>query len=316
VLFLAAIATGALVGALGLGESAADLADAMVLLLVAAVFFTMPVDGLGALRRAPRTFATAIALNFIAIPLLALPLTMILPSEALRVGVLIYCLAPCTDWFLGFTRVAGGDVATAGALIPVQMILQLALYPVWLSLFAGEGVGWLPQTAGTTLLIWFVLPAGVGFAARAIVPRRRRAESVRVVDAWIPWIIALVIVSIFAGGITTVFADPWAFSWVLLVVFVFFLATFVLGEAIARLFRLDHRAHALLTVTTSARNAPLMLAVTTVALPDQPIVQAAIVLGMLIEFPHLTAITHILRRRVDRRTPDARAAADQALSRR
>jgi ACR3 family arsenite efflux pump ArsB len=68
----------------------------------------------------------------------------------------------------------------------------------------------------------------------------------------------------------------------------------------------------LLTMTTSARNAPLMLAVTAVALPGQPVLHAAIVLGMLVEFPHLTALVHLFRRRL----PAPVAPAGQSLSRR
>ncbi|WP_424438167.1 hypothetical protein [Microbacterium sp.] len=117
------------------------------------------------------------------------------------------------------------------------------------------------------------------------------------VDRVVPGIIAAVIVAIFAGNVGAILADPAAFGWVLVVVFLFFVVTYALGEGVSRLFRLRHPEHALLTMTTSARNAPLMLAVTAVALPDQPIVHAAIILGMLIEFPHLTVITHLLRRR-------------------
>lgn len=109
--------------------------------------------------------------------------------------------------------------------------------------------------------------------------------------------IALVIAGLFAGNVGTILADPSAFARVLFSVFVFFVVVYALGEVIARTLRLDHADHALLTMTTSARNAPLMLAVTSVALPHQPIVQAAIILGMLIEFPHLTALTWLLRRR-------------------
>jgi len=49
-------------------------------------------------------------------------------------------------------------------------------------------------------------------------------------------------------------------------------------------------------MTIAARNAPLMLAVTMVALPDQPLIYAAIVIGMLLEFPHLTALQRVLMR--------------------
>jgi len=60
-------------------------------------------------------------------------------------------------------------------------------------------------------------------------------------------------------------------------------------------------------MTTSARNAPLMLALTVVALPDQPVIYAAIIMGMLIEFPHLTVITQVLlgRRRASENRVEA-----------
>ena len=37
-----------------------------------------------------------------------------------------------------------------------------------------------------------------------------------------------------------------------------------------------------------------MLAVTAIAIPDQPLIYAALVIGMLVEFPHLTALKHAL----------------------
>jgi arsenite transporter len=63
---------------------------------------------------------------------------------------------------------------------------------------------------------------------------------------------------------------------------------------------LNFRNYSLLTFTVSARNAPLMLAITAMSFGEQPVLLAAIVVGMLLEFPHLTALTWLLRRRRDR----------------
>ena len=303
VLFLSAILAGSLLGALTptIAATVGSATDPLILLLVGTLFFTLRLDGLPALRRAPRTVLLAVGMNFLAIPLLALALTTVLPNDALRLGVLIYCLAPCTDWFLGFTRLAGGDTTTCAALIPVQLVLQLLLYPVWLHLFAGEQVETTIAAAGPTLLTWFVLPAGIGLGARLVLrlsaPAAARQRIVAVADQAVPAVIAAVILTIFAGNVDTILADLTSFGWVLAVVFWFFAATYALGEGVARLARLRYPEHALLTMTTSARNAPLMLAVTTIALPDQPVTHAAIALGMLVEFPHLTALTQLLRRR-------------------
>ncbi|MFJ2544018.1 arsenic resistance protein [Microbacterium sp. NPDC087589] len=318
-LFLAAILSGSLLGVVtpGAAESIGEFVDPLILLLVGLLFFTVRLDGLPTLRRAPRTVLLAVGMNFLLIPLVAVVLTVLLPDDALRLGVLLYCLAPCTDWFLGFTRLAGGDTATGAALIPLQLTLQLALFPVWLTLLTG------PQTestvsgvVGPTLLTWFVLPATIGLGLRLLLqlalPAARRERIVETMDRVVPSVIAAVIVTIFAGNVGTVLADPGSFVRVLLVVCLFFTITFALGEGIAHVFRLRHPEHALLTMTTSARNAPLMLAMTTIALPDQPVVHAAIILGMLIEFPHLAVITQVLRRRQMRRT--ARSIAEPTVS--
>lgn len=312
--FLGAILAGSLLGAAAPAAGAAlgGWVDRIVLLLVALLFFDLRLDGLRSLRRAPRTVLPALGMNFLLIPLLAAGLTLLLPDQAIRLGVLVYCLAPCTDWFLGFTRLARGDTATGAALLPLQLALQLALYPVWVAVFTGRGVDTTLGELGPTLLSWFVLPAVTGLAARLLVrflaPARWRDRLADGAGRLLPAVIAALIVCLFAANIGTILAHPAPFARVLLVVFLFFAATFLAGEVLGRLLRLRHPEQALLTMTTSARNAPLMLAITSVALPGRPLVAAAIVLGMLIEFPHLTALTHLLRLR----EPGARAAITPA----
>lgn len=301
-LLIAAIVTGCLLGAFApaAGETLGSAVDPLILLLVGLLVFTLRLDGLGELRRAHRPVLLVLAVNFLLVPVIAWTLTSLLPDEALRLGVLLYCLAPCTDWVLGFIRLAGGDTRIGVALIPIQMALQLALYPVWLALFAGERSGATVAGAGGTLLTWFVLPAAIALILRAIlrlaVSEHARRGLVDVADLAVPVVIASVIVALFAANVGTILADPASFAWVLLVVFLFFAVTFALGEGVARAGGLPVAERALLTMTTSARNAPLMLALTAAALPDQPVVLAAIVLGMLVEFPHLTALTWVLRR--------------------
>ncbi len=44
-------------------------------------------------------------------------------------------------------------------------------------------------------------------------------------------------------------------------------------------------------------DAGMMLAVVAIAIPDQPLILAALVIGMLVEFPHLTTLKMILLRK-------------------
>ncbi|MFT4280594.1 arsenic resistance protein [Microbacterium sp.] len=311
-LFIAAIVVGSGAGAFlpGMSDVLGRLVDPAILTLVVLLVFTLRLDSLATMKRAPRTLLLALALNFALVPVLAFVLTsLLLPSDALRLGVLIYCLSPCTDWFLGFTRIAGGDTATGAALIPIQMAAQLLLYPIWLALFTGQHVAPAVGAIFPTLAMWFALPTGIAIGLRLLLrrafPPRLRETIVNVADRGVPLVIAVVIVGLFAGNVGAIQADIAAFGSVLLVVSLFFAVVYALGEGISRVFRLDQATHVLLTMTTSARNAPLMLAVTAVALPGQPVVYAAIILGMLIEFPHLTALTHLVRRRPPQPQPVA-----------
>lgn len=318
VLLGASIAAGVAIGVLlpSAGEALGAAVDPLVLLLVAAIVFALRFDGVAGLRGAPRTVLAAVGVNFLVVPVVALLLSRVVPDEALRLGVLVYCLAPCTDWFLGFIRLAGGDTRAGAALIPVQMGLQLALYPFWLALFAGEQAGIGLGDALGTMLTWFALPAGAALLGRALLriaaARAVRDRVIAGADAAAPFVIAALIVCLFAANVGVILEDARAFGWVLLVVFLFFLAIFAIGEGVTRGLRLEGPAATTVVMTTSARNAPMMIGLTAVALPDQPAVVAAIAIGMLVEFPHLTALTALLRRRARRRSDAGSLPGDRA----
>ena len=178
------------------------------------------------------------------------------------------------------------------------MTTQLLLYPFFLHWFTQNSVQVEIGMIGSTLLQWFLLPLLVAVAAHHILRLRLKSTQFEWVlnqaDAAIPWVTALLVLQIFAGHIAVILEHLAVFAWVILAVFSFFLLTFLLSEGLRYLFKLHYPEHALLTMTTAARNAPLMLAVTTAVLPDQPLIYTALVIGMLVEFPHLTALRHLL----------------------
>jgi len=303
ILFIAAMAAGAVIGTTAPGVTAvlSPLVDPLILILLTLLFIEVRFEGVRQLRRTPRLAALVLGVNFVVAPLVALGLsTVLVADDALRLGVLIYCLFPCTDWFLGFTRTAQGDTATGAAIIPVSLLLQIALFPVYIGMLAGESVNSTVAAAAGTMLTWFALPLGIALAIRlvmrfALPPGGR--EAVRTVAArMVPFAIAAVIVTLFAANVGTLAENTDLIPVVLLVVASFFVVMGLIGEGISKLLRLPHPERALLLVSTSARNAPLMLALTALTLPDQPLIVAAIVVGMLLEFPHLTVLTAYLRR--------------------
>lgn len=314
-LLICAIALGATIGHFSPASGArlGDRIDPTLLVLIGLLFFGVRFDAIVRALGHLRFIALALLANFVCIPFIGWGIaSVILPHYPLfMVGLVIYFMSPCTDWFLGFTRLAKGNVALGMALIPVNMVVQLLLYPLYLHLFTRNVVLVEPGLIGSTLLQWFLLPLVVAVVAhyllRLLLGAVRFERVLAGTDATTPWLIALLVAEIFAANIETILSHLGVFGWLLLAVFLFFVATFVLGEALSRLARLHPPEHALLTMTIAARNAPLVLAVTMAALPDQPLVHAAIVIGMLLEFPHLTLLRHLLLRGV-------RPAPDQPIS--
>ena len=60
---------------------------------------------------------------------------------------------PCTDWFVSFTYLGKGDVKRSIAFLPISLLLQLFLLPLYLYLFLGEAFF---STIANRLLIAFL----------------------------------------------------------------------------------------------------------------------------------------------------------------
>ena len=328
----AAIIVGSILGAaLPAATTAARVAvSPTVLLLIGCLFLELrsPVGSGEAgrrrvLYRGRWTVALSLVINFVIIPGIAYVLvTLVLPHHpAAAIGLFIYLIAPCTDWFLGFTRVSGGNVALGSVLLPMNLIIQLVLYPVLLMIFFGRQVTVQPGTITTALMVWFIAPLIIARLLAGLLRRvspKLLASVQRDVGRVVRWVMAALIVEIFAANGSVIIDQAVLFGHALLAVIIFFPITFLIGEVAGRWARIRTADRVLLTMTTAARNAPLMLAVTAVALPELRVGQAAIVIGMLIEFPHLVAISAILRHRQEtlraqqsgsRLVPHARRAA-------
>jgi len=110
-----------------------------------------------------------------------LPLPRLVADESgLLVGTLLVLLAPCVDYVMVFTRLAGGAWSRILAASPVLMLLQALVLPLWLALAAGSpgaqggGISWRPFAQAFVLMI--ALPMGLSILTRRAAPRVRSAD--------------------------------------------------------------------------------------------------------------------------------------------
>ncbi len=311
ILLLGAIVIGSLIGSLypqG-GRCLSDYVDFTILALVSLLFFEVRFEALSKITQNFRFLSIAWVANFIFIPTIGfLIASLFLSGKPLFLtGLFIYFSAPCTDWFLGFTRLAHGNTSLGAALLPINLISQLLLYPIYLSLFVHKQVSVNIASIGHTLLIWFLIPfigaVLVHMLLKTVLHTQTFERLLVLIGKIIPFVISVLVVCIFSANFGTILEHIGTFLIILVAVFTFFVVTYFLVEGAAKIFKLNYPEHVLLVMTTAARNAPMMLGLSAAALPDQPLIHAAIVIGMLVEFPHLTALKHIMLKRRSTTTP-------------
>ncbi|WP_070972135.1 arsenic resistance protein [Vibrio sonorensis] len=288
-----------------IGEVAGELVDPTILVLVFLLLFEVPIKGIFKGFTNLKFLSIAWVTNFVVIPLIGVAVaSLFLSGQALfYTGLVIYFMAPCTDWYLGFIRVAKGNVELGAALLPVNMITQLILFPVYLLMFDT----FVSYKIDLMMLIdWFIQPLAAAVVLR-IVTRRFMSTLLELSRIAIPLTLGFLVANIFAANIGVLASHLSILPLLFGAIFAFFIITLVLSELVSKAFNLPYGDHCVLSFTTAARNAPLMLGLTTVAIPDQPLIYATITIGMLFEFPHLTAIKAILLKRLSGTTQQSLA---------
>lgn len=182
-----------------------------------------------------RRFVAAVLIgNFVLLPLVAWWLVQWLPADPVLVtGVL---LVSCTDWFITFSQLGGGNVPRAIAVTPLSLLLQLILLPPWLWLIAGtEG---LPRLAAADLapaLAVVVVPLVLAALTERWIEARPERDALRERLAWWPVpLLAVVVFQIAAAQVGAVLAAPQMLGTVVPVFVVFLLAAAGLARLLAR----------------------------------------------------------------------------------
>jgi arsenite transporter len=298
-LYLAAVLAG-----LGLGTAAPAVANVAEPLLwpvlgalLLATFLQVPLRRLPEAARDRRFLAAVVVGNFAVVPLVVWGLLALLPADpALRLGVALVLLVPCTDWFIVFAHLGGGDARRAIVVTPLNLLLQLAALPLYLWLLA-DGVLEAFGTARvvTVFLALVLAPLVTAWVVQARArarPRVRRA-LLRLEHAPVV-LLALVLLLVATSQVGGVAAVLEVLPTVLTVAYL--ALGLVLGRLLARAFRLTPRAGRSLTFSLGTRNSFVVLPFA-LALPEAwSLAVAVIVLQSLVELFGMLAYLRLVPR--------------------
>lgn len=265
-IYLAAIIGGLLVGtaASGVEPHFKALLWPMLAALLYTTFVQVPLLHVRDAFRDPRFLLATLLGNFMLIPLLVwLALQWLPDTPALRLGVLLVLLVPCTDWFITFTQLGRGNTARAIAVTPLNLLLQLLLLPfyLWLMLPTAE--------FSAALNTEEMLPAalaliGIPLVAAALTERWVEARTERAAWrerlGWWPVPLLAIVVFLIAGAQVGTVLDAGSVLLTVLPVFVgFLLVAALLALGLTRWLKLPTDQGRTLAFSLGTRNSFVVL---------------------------------------------------------
>ena len=302
-LYLAALALGTATGLI-LPEAAGALEPAINPILVALLYATFLGVPLTRLRTAfvdTRFAAALLIVNFVLAPLVVAALSrLVSDSPALLIGLLLVLLAPCVDYVMVFTRLAGGAWERILAASPILMLAQTILLPIWLATLAGPGLASISRRPFALAFVFMIaLPLGLSALTQWASARYRPAARVqsRAMALMIPLMMATLTV-VTASQITPVASHLGLLVHIIPIFLIFAAIMPLVGNAVGRLAHQDRSSRLALAFSGTTRNSLVVLPLA-LALPDAlaPIV---VVTQTLVELIVMVVYVRLLPRLIRR----------------
>lgn len=281
----------------------------MVMLII--VFMNVPLKEMKEAFKDFRFTGLSLGINFIWTPLFAWILGLIFLKDQpdLWVGFLMLLVTPCTDWYLVFTQMAGGNVPLAGTLLPWHLILQLLLLPVYLLLFAEKLV---PLDLNVLLeSIFLILVIPLLLAVLLVKSISKLKSKTWLNDVFLPAVmpgqlifLCLAIVAMFSSQGKILLENSKITLLLLPPLIIFYLFNLFFSIKISRIAKIDKVSSIGFCFSTLARNSPIALAIAVTTFPDRPLIALALVIGPLIELPTMALFVNYFKRKHTLTFPD------------
>jgi ACR3 family arsenite efflux pump ArsB len=299
VLILLAIGLGLALGqSATFGGFAGKLIGPLLVAMIFGVFLKIPLAAIGESFKNLKFALTSLGVNFIWIPILGFILSTIFLTDSpdLKIGYLMLLVTPCTDWYLIFTALARGNLPLSTSILPMNLIAQLLLLPVYLLAFSGLTGSIRAETLLSSVFWTLVAPLAGSLLVKWLFkePGKARAAFDRIFANGVFLFLWLAILCMFASEARHLWGNLTQFKILFPPVVLFFLINFFVGRLVGRLAKFSHEDSVSLSMTTLARNSPVALAVAVVAFPTRPFIALALVVGPLIEIPVLFVVAQAL----------------------
>ncbi len=302
--YLIAIIIGLVIGSVasGLASRLELLLWPGLALLLYSTFTQVRFDQLPAAFKDSRFISAALFGNFVVLPVLVFGVLMLVPDDpAIRLGLLLVLLVPCTDWFITFAHQAKGDLRCAITITPVLLFVQMLLLPLYLWLFMGRSF-METVSAGHMVMVFtvvLVLPLVLAWLTERWAGERAPRTVVVEKIGWFPVpLLAFVLFLVAASQVEAVFNSLPVLGSIFMACVAFFIGAMICGLVIGKLFKLPVPQSRTLLFTLTTRNSFVVLPFA-LALPVAwEMVAIVIVFQSLIELFGMLVLLWLVPRRL------------------
>ncbi len=219
--------------------------------------------------------------NFLIVPIVVWGLLLLFPqTPAVLIGVCLVLLTPCIDYVIVFTQLGKGDAKLILTATPILLIVQLLLLPVYLWMFAGEGISEIVQMGPfiEAFLFLILLPLLLAIATQLWAKKQSIGKQLFEAAGWLPVpFMALVLIFVVASQIAKVYHDFDVIVGVIPIYILFLIVMPIMARLLVSFFKLDTGAGRALIFSTGTRNSLVVLPLA-FALPDSIATLAAAVI--------------------------------------
>ncbi len=240
---------------------------------------------------------TSLLINFLWTPLFGYFLgNLFLNAHIdLFIGFVMLILTPCTDWYLIFTKMSRGNVPLSLSILPINLVLQLILLPVYLLLFFSSSNTIELVNLANSILTFIIIPFVASLAVKYIFNNKPIKDKITSFFSNLQTIfLCIAIFGLFNTESHSLLNNLDSIGILFIPLILFFAINFVLDYFVAKNMKFNYEDYASLTLTTLARNSPLALAIAVSSFPHNELIAIALVIGPLIELPVLYIISKLL----------------------
>lgn len=276
-----------------IAQNCEHLINIFLCLMLYGLFLEVPLTELKDSFKNVKFTSTSLIINFLWTPLFGYFLGSLFLKGNLDIviGFFMLILTPCTDWYLVFTKMAKGDVKLSLSILPINLILQIFLLPIYLVIFFSSA-NTIDYTQLTySLLIVIVIPFIVAQITKFVLNSALNEKVTELLTNLEIWFLSLAVFCIFASQGELLFNHLNSLMSIFIPLIIFFGVNVIIDLLVSEKVNFTYQEYANLTMTTLARNSPLALAIAINSFPGHELISIALVIGPLIELPVLYIVS-------------------------